>query len=119
MAEGIAQAAPGLGDYFMQRQLEIMMDTNNKKVLGEVKKVYEALDRINAEIESLKNQISSSGAQAKMNAEPECQDAPKQSFSEMPSRGEIKATVPSSRTGDYCSEDVSIEKFFYFGANKK
>jgi hypothetical protein len=108
-------------DYFLQKQLELMMDMNNKRVNAEITKMNETITRLNDEVRDLRRQMGS-GARRVESAVPIVNassgevvnrpDAPERPVF-TPKPEEPKQTSP--RMGNYQTDDVSIDKFFYFG----
>jgi hypothetical protein len=115
-------------DYFLQKQLEIMIDMNNKKVAAELARMGETITRMNDEMRDIRRQLSSGARRTEnvtasvpivniatgevMNKQaaesrPVISNAP-------PLRNE-QPQQPSPRMGNYQTQDVSIEKFFYCG----
>ncbi|MBN1644913.1 hypothetical protein JW851_02650 [Candidatus Woesearchaeota archaeon] len=100
-------------------QYIIMMERNNRKIMEEVQKVKQEVSKIIHEFSEIKKQFEQMPetlretsprkaieTQSKLTPKTE----QKQSFRTAPKK---KAKNP--RQGDYTSDDVSIEKMFYFG----
>ncbi len=107
-------------DYFLQKQLEIMMDMNNKRVAAELARMGETITRLNGEMRDIRRQLASGARRAEavtisvpiVNAHTG-EVVNKQESNPALRNEEVKQ--PSPRTGNCQTEDVSIEKFFYFG----
>ena len=125
-------------DVFTQKRFELIIEMATKKLQNEIMQVKESLCSMAGEINSLKSQIS------RMQFQPQQPHAVQKTLFEnqpaienqSPAKKEVKivdcrpvnerkedfvsgAAKNSEplrpRFGDYKSEDVSIDKFFYFG----
>lgn len=111
--------------FFLQKQIEILIDINNKKLAGEFKKINEAIIRLNEEVSDLRRQLNE-GLTVQRAQSPRAEPAPIANASQdNPTSPREHGVLKSSeqllrqRCGDYTSEDVSVSKFFYFGNKKK
>jgi len=116
-----------LDNYFLQKQMELMIESNNKKLANELGNITSMISKLNAEISELKKQV---GRSREMPARQESFAAPEipracaesRSISQSSCDNNAKKAEQSEpsrpRYGDYKPEDVSVDKFFYFG-NKK
>ena len=126
-------------DAFTQKRFELMIDMATKKLQQEINLLKENLCSMTGEVNSLKSQISRLQFQpqqaktvqttlgeakpqfesqsAKPGKEVEIVDCrPENERKEEFVSGSAKNSEPlRPRFGDYKSEDVSIDKFFYFG----
>jgi len=131
-------------DTFSQRRFELMVEMATKKLQQEINSLKEHVSSLNKDIGSLKSQISRlqfepQQANAQRELEPQEQQLnmpyqqniqPNQQKKEVKivdcrpeeerkagfQSGTTKNTEPlKPRYGDYKPEDVSIDKFFYFG----
>ena len=120
-------------DAFTQKRFELIIEIATKKLQQEVSSLKDQIISLNAEIGSLKSQISrlqfqpphhsvqktltGETAQIKPKKEIEIVDCrPENERKEDFKRGAEKNAEPiKPRYGDYEPEDVSIDKFFYFG----
>jgi len=103
----------GMGDYFIETKVKLLVDMQLKKMAGDMQKMAETIAALNQEILMLKSQVN------------ERRDAPKPIFVAPEPMAAPAASVVSSapkngeqlrpRYGDYKPEDVSIGKFFYYG----
>ncbi|MEK6917199.1 MAG: hypothetical protein AABW92_05650 [Nanoarchaeota archaeon] len=83
------------GDIFLQKQIEIMIEMNNKKFVSE-------LQQLKNRIDLLENEVKQNNAR-KVTAYSENKSIEKKDINRPIDRNEVS---PS---------DVTIEKFFYFG----
>ena len=104
---------PNMNDYMLQKKFEIMIDINNKKISNELSKINNVLSSLNEEICRIKKQISGNSQAIKAVADV----LPSENASSSQDNNKPKDNWPASRPryGDYKSDDVSINKFFYFG----
>ena len=125
-------------DVFTQKRFELMIEMATKRLQQEIQGLKEHVSSLNSEIGSLKSQISrmqfqpQSHAVQKTLAEPQSQYMEQNIQQKKEVRivdcrpdeerkgefvsGAAKNSEPvKPRYGDYEPEDVSIEKFFYFG----
>ncbi|MBN1157719.1 hypothetical protein JXA85_08935 [Candidatus Woesearchaeota archaeon] len=111
-------------DYFLQKQMEIMIDMNNKKVAAELARMGEKITRLSDEMRDIRRQLSS-GARRIENVSVPIVNADSGEVvnnaipGSMPTASSPRSEQPlqqsSQRMGNYQSEDVSIDKFFYCG----
>ena len=123
-------------DAFTQKRFELMVEMATKKLQQEISALKESISSLNNEMGSLKSQISRIQFQPpqkvhqpfgeKEGAEP-YYEAQKKKIEIVDCRpegekkqefvsGAAKNSEPARpRFGDYKSEDVAIDKFFYFG----
>jgi len=110
-------------DYFVQERVNLMVEMANKKVMQEIELIRNTVIQLENEIISLRRQASN-GHSVKM-------EEPKLVVEEKPVEVQpidtpIQQDVPKRapetegqpRFGKYTSEDVSMDKFFYFGGTK-
>ena len=125
-------------DAFTQKRFEIMIEMATKKMQAEIDALKGAYNSLNSEMNSLKSQVSRAQFQAPqqrpvaqsvqvqeniVQQEPQAQNKvsivdcrPHEERKQEFVSGAAKNSEPiRPRFGDYKSEDVSIEKFFYFG----
>ena len=124
-----------------QKKFEILLEMQSKKYESEISSLKQAISAIAGEINSIKGQVS------RMQFAPQQMQSPQRVLVEQPQqfqqqespvkkveivdcrpKSERKEEFVSSsaknaepikpRYGDYTSQDVSIEKFFYYG-NKR
>lgn len=91
-----------------------MMDMNNKKINDEFKKINEMVSKLNFELSDIKRQINAVNSSQKPGTIL-VSDKIKETFR---NESDSSKSDPKPRYGGYTSEDVSINKMFYFG-NKK
>ena len=111
-------------DAFTQKRFELMIEMAVRKLQQEINSLKEHIYSLNSEIGSLKSQIS------RLQFQPQSQNQNIQHRREVKiidcrpesERKEEFVSVSSKnseplkpRYGDYKPEDVSIDKFFYFG----
>lgn len=124
-------------DAFTQRRFELLVEMATKKLQQEIQTLKDSIISLNSEIGSLKSQVSRIQFQPpqthivqKTLIEPQVEEPsvpPKKEVKivdcrpENERKGEFKSGAAKSsepirpRYGDYQPEDVSIDKFFYFG----
>ncbi len=125
----------------LQRKLEILLEMQAKKFDAELSSLKQHIVSLNNEISSLKGQVSrmqfspqqnipQQAQRAAVEVQYPSQEAPKKRVEIIDCRpdnerkgefvsGSAKNTEPiRPRYGDYTSQDVSIDKFFYYG-NKR
>jgi len=122
-------------DVFTQKRFELMVEMATKKLQSEINSMKESMCSLSGEINSLKSQISRMQFQQPARAvqttlENAQQEIPVQQKKEVKivdcrPEGEKKVEFQSGaarnsepikpRFGDYKPDDVSIDKFFYFG----
>ncbi len=118
-------------DYFTQKRTEVIIDIATKKLQNEINTLKEGMLLLNKEIGSLKSQVSrlQSQQQQQPSESTFLQDKhledkkvdivdcrPQNERKEQFVSGATRNSDPvRPRYGDYKTEDVSIEKFFYFG----
>ena len=128
-------------DAFTQKRFELMVEMATKKLQQEIESLKVAFNSLNGEINSMKSQVS----RMQFQPQQEAHNVSRQFSQEQPvieeqsasakkevhivdcrPDGEKKSDFVSGsaknsaepirpRFGDYKSEDVSIDKFFYFG----
>lgn len=105
-------SSQGFDSFFIQKQVETMLEINNKKLISEISVLKESLGKLSQEVSELKRMRA---------AAPEPKIEPRQELRQEPVQ-EQKASSSSNdlrpRYGDYNPEDVSVTKMFYFG-NKR
>ena len=99
-------------DYFVQERVNLMVEMANKKVMKELELLKSTVMQLVNEIADLRRNVSNGHVKVEM---------PKPAVEEKPV--EVKPVEKpqiegQSRYGNYTSEDVSVDKFFYFGDNK-
>jgi len=128
-------------DLFTQKRFELMIDMATKNLQQEINSLKEHVSSLNKDIGSLKSQISRlqfepQQANAQRAFEPHLNISKQQNIQPNQQKKEVKIvdcrpeeerkagfqsgttknTEPlKPRYGDYKPEDVSIDKFFYFG----
>lgn len=95
-------------DYLLRKQIELMMEASNKKIAAELSKINEMIERLSKEIFDVKRQLNEVTKTGSMVIS-------EKNVRQEPIRQE---TQPRPRYGDYKSEDVSVDKLFYYG-NKR
>jgi predicted nucleic acid-binding Zn-ribbon protein len=132
-------------DAFTKKRFELMVEMTTKKLQQEMNMLKEGMVSLNSEISSLKSQISRIQFQPQSAASNHQQELnhfvanDNQSQNLKPQKevkivdlrpegekiGEFKSGAAKNsepirpRYGDYKPEDVSIDKFFYFGNKRK
>ena len=90
-------------DFFTQKKYELLIEMAAKKLQKEIDALKETSCSQAGEIVYLKKKIERMESQ------------PQEDHSVQTTLGESKKTPITPSSGNYNSEDVSIEKFFYFG----
>ena len=86
-----------------QKKTELLIEMANKKMMKEIGQLRLQLQQLNQDVHALKTLTNA----------PQQIQAPQQ---EVQQKIEPKTeTTAESRSGNYTSDDVSIEKIFYFG----
>lgn len=101
-------------DFLVQKRMEIMLESFNKKVANELSSIYTLINNLNAELCEVKKYISE--VKGMVIAAPAVADSSKGCMDKAKNK---KEDAPKPRTGNYTPEDVSVEKFFYFGSKPK
>ena len=123
-------------DAFTQKRFELMVEIATKKLQQEIESLKAAYNSLNGELNSMKSQISRLQFQPQQAHVIQKTLGERQQFEEMQAKKQVNIVdcrpdgekheefkSGSSRNsepirprfGDYKSEDVSIDKFFYFG----
>jgi predicted nucleic acid-binding Zn-ribbon protein len=120
-------------DAFTQRRFELMVEMATKKLYQEMEELKNRVFSLQSEIGSLKSQFARAQFQQQSQSQPykpaaEQQEQPEKKdvkIVDCRPNGEKKSEFVSGaaknsepvmpRFGEYKSEDVSIDKFFYFG----
>ncbi len=112
-------------DYLFQRKIEIMMDTNNKKINHELTDLKSNISKLNEEISILRQQLNEARS---VRVESPAPIAPVSVAAvAAPATNSNNIDLDDARKngqqlrprfGDYKPEDVSISKFFYYGSKK-
>ncbi len=107
--------------YMLQKRLEIMNDINNKKVANELAKINSMVNKLNDDICEIRKVINSM-LRTDMRERTDIREYPisesnDKNRNNLNNKKDNKETI-KPRYGDYKSEDVAIDKMFYFG-NKK
>lgn len=100
---------------FLQKKVELMIDANNKRVANELEKIKNMVNRLNDDVCEIKKKFRDNSLMPKQ------EPAITKHHVERNQNDTINArnSEPQKpRYGEYKPEDVSVNKFFYFG-NKK
>ena len=138
---GMAAGSQMDNSYLMEKKFELMIDSNNKKLVNEINALKGAVSSLNIEIASLRKQVNdmqtspvapaaapvferdNNNVAVNQDAQPaqarnSAATGPvRGSWSAETARGRGESIKP--RFGDYTPEDVPVEKFFYFGNKKR
>lgn len=96
-------------DFFLQKQMEVMIETNNKRLANELSNIKNILNKLNEEICELKKKNSD-------NAREHVREQMPNSENNIKDKEQItNKEQPTKRYGNYNPEEISVEKFFYFG----
>ena len=104
--------------YMLEKKFEIMLGTATKKVLIEILALKESIASLQSEISDIKRaRIQSAPASSSAHVSPysSAANVPSHDASHASLNAHPSATVARPRFGDYKPEDVSVDKFFYFG----
>lgn len=95
-----------LDNYFVFKKLEVMIELNNKKVANELSNINKTISKLNEEISEIKKQLNGTNAQEKVI---------------QPEKEHTNQNIGKAKNNELLIDpkEVSIEKFFYFGATKK
>ena len=107
--------------FFVQRMVEVMLDINNKKVFNEINTLKSEVSRLNEMLSELNRktaEIRNAEQQKNIRDFPESVAPAAQAAPVSAPRARTNETVSRPRYGDYQPEDVSVDKFFYFGRKK-
>lgn len=99
---------PQVNDELMRKQMEILLDLQNKKNYQEFALLRSAINQLSSELEAMRTQMQKLVVQ----------ERPKEEQKELPrpvkeAPAEKKQDHP--RQGSFSSSDVDIQKMFYFG----
>ena len=107
----ILQKDSGATDsYLLQKKIEILMELSHKKIKSELDIIKEMIARLEGTVSEIKRCLRAANAKTEFKAAP----APNIPDRESPRQDEVKTNSSNAQ-----SEDVSIEKFFYFGKKGK
>lgn len=95
--------------YLLQKKIEIMMELGHKKIKSELDSIKEMIIRVEGTVSEIKRCLGTANAKTEFKA------APAQNI---PSRESPRQDEEKTNSSNAQSEDVSIEKFFYFGKSK-
>ena len=122
MSESTLNIASGQqlnGSYLIEKKFEIMLDSINKKVNGEITSLKEAVGVLQQELREIKRQNSQQNQQQQNYPRDEQSSSSSPSANPAMNSEEQKDSSVKPRYGDYRSKDVPIDKFFYFGNKKR
>lgn len=112
MEQTIFQNKMDSNDYLIEKKIEIMIDMHGKKFVNELNSVKEAINNLSREISEVKRNISENKPAVKQEQIRNFEPQPEKPQEQTQTKGQ-------NRYGEYQPKDVSIEKFFYSGSNKK
>ncbi len=131
----MAELGLKMGDsdnYLMQKQMEMMIDTSNKKITAELKELREGLIQLNDEVQEIKRQMKNMRAEASEAPAPRPQysqpaaqaysppPAADPSIRRQPTRDqEMAQTSNRPKFTEFTEEEVSVDAIFYSGRNGK
>ncbi len=108
----LQQSQANLNGYFLQKQIEVLIDMNNKKIATEFSKLNSAISRLNEEISEIKKNIREGTQIQKEQCAPFSEKTNVNLNSDSCSS---KDQLLRQKCGEFKSEDVAVSKFFYFG----
>jgi len=91
-------------DTLAERRFELILEQNNKKYEQEIGLLRSALNSLAQQLDSLKSELH------------KLHESPKPREKQEPLKTEVKEDHP--RQGKFTSNDVDIQKMFYFGAKR-
>ena len=101
-------------DYLMEKKIGYLIDMKVNKLKNELSEALNKITHMTEDITVLKNKVQrlniGVSPQTKLAASPTGQ-----SISQQPAQQPQQKDDFNQRTGEFTSEDVSIEKMFYFG----
>lgn len=89
-------------DYLMEKKIEYLIDMKVNKLKSDLDEATNHIKKMAEEIEVLKNKVQ----RLNIGVEPQTRLAGEK---------EVKKEKPNSKTGNFSSEDVSVDKIFYYG----
>jgi len=119
-------AAVNSDDYLFQKKIEIMIDTNNKKITRELNDIKEIIAKLNEDFCELRkhfNENQTARAESPLSVTPAATAVASPVAISSNANLDVddlrkNGQLARPRYGDYKSEDVSINKIFYFGSKK-
>lgn len=105
-------------DPLMQRRFELLFEMTAKKYEEEIKGLKATVATLSSEVGFLRNEVKKAPQQAPVVPAPEpVAAAPEPAPEPVKIERQQKIEVPEAhpKRGDFGSQDVSIEKFFYYG----
>jgi len=117
--ENTTAAANGMDfdGYFLQKKMEVLIEAQSKKMAKEFESIHGIIGSLRHEIAEIRRNFSQRQSTAAVAAEP-ARIAEEEKPSVVITRQERPAQQPQQRFGNTKPEDVSIDKFFYFGSKK-
>jgi hypothetical protein len=109
-------------DFFIQKKLEYLMDANNKKLAKEMANLQSMISQLNDEVREMKKGMTTRPVfveQPTQQAQSVSQPLPEMQQKQVLVNSQKPSSDLRPRYGDYKSEDVSIDKFFYCGAGSR
>lgn len=108
MADVLTSISAQPSDYMLQRRIELMIDTNNKRLSSELKSIKEIVNQLKEEINEIKKNLSKDST---IKAKTYTAESPKASGQKTTSDKQCnKPQFQGFEPGE-----VAVEKFFYFG----
>ncbi|MBI2139881.1 hypothetical protein HYU14_03080 [Candidatus Woesearchaeota archaeon] len=122
--QSLATALQGNGqDILLQKQIEVMLDIQAKKILVELRPFAEAIQALGSEIQMLKAAVRdlresrpAAEKQTRLEVEEKPQEPPQRRLALTP---ETAAQFGGQPERQLQPGDISIEKMFYFGNKRK
>ncbi len=132
------QPTENTGSALLERRYQLLLEQNNQKFTDEIKQLKETVDSLSFQVLNLRSEIvkinSSQRTVEKPQEIPQVQQTnieqpiqqqtqqqspqPTQTFTNPAPLPEPAKKEPHPRQGNYTSNDVAIDKFFYFGRKK-
>ncbi|MBI4149203.1 hypothetical protein HY491_02030 [Candidatus Woesearchaeota archaeon] len=111
MAELFQNNKPAPDDYFLQKQIEVLLDISSKKVMQELAVLKGMVGKLSEELGELK-------ARERRAAPVEHQQQTTATAAPVSTPSQRQEQPVQQRYGNVKPEEVAIDKFFYFG-NKR
>lgn len=104
----------GVNPLLWEKKFEILLEQTNKKLREEITTLRQEISSLHQEIDNLRATLNKTTPPFSFSGEEQTKLSPPK----MP-REEAREEKIKPRHGDYTSEDVDINKMFYFGGGRK
>lgn len=106
-----------LDEYLLQKKIELMIDISHKKLNNEMSNIKGMVNKLSEDICELKRQLNESVPTSKTDTMHF--DAKEDATQNNVKKADLNKAALRPRYGDYKPEEVSIDRFFYFGSKNK